>query len=320
MTFTLRQLRYAVAVADCGSITDASKSLGISQPAISAAIRELEQEFNLTLFARHPSRKVKLTPSGRRFVAGARDLLGDAQRFENEMAGLGTELSGTLPVGCFRPTAPFMMPLVYRGMREAHPEVGIRIHEADLSDIARLLLEGTIDVALTYDMYLDRNLRFEPLVAVRPYVLLARDDPLAKKSAIRLKDLTQKEMVTLDLPVTQDFFHGLFYAHGLQPNIGFRTTSYEMARSLVGTGAYFAILIMKPVTEQSYDGSPLVCRPIADKVPTPNYGLAYSKSVEPTRLVTAFSEICRQILREEDLARIFYVRHRGDGKRGRAGG
>ena len=75
----------------------------------------------------------------------------------------------------------------------AHSGVTIQIHEADLADLARLLLDGTIDVALTYDMYMDRNLRFEPLVTVRPYVLLSRDDPLAKKRVIRLKELTEKE-------------------------------------------------------------------------------------------------------------------------------
>lgn len=308
MTFTLRQLRYAVAVADHGSITDASKTLGVSQPAISAAIRELEEDFGLTLFARSPSRKVAPTPAGRRFVAGARTLLGESQQLDDDVRGLATELSGELPVGCFRPTAPFIMPLVYRGMREAHPDITLQIHEADLAEIAMQLVRGTIDAALTYDMHLDRNLRFEPLVAVRPYVLLARDDPLAEKSTVRLKDLTQKEMVTLDLPVTEDFFHGLFYAHGLKPNIGYRTKSYEMVRSLVGTGAYFALLIMKPVTERAYDGSELVCRPIAEKVPTPNYGLAFPRTVQPTRLVGAFSDICRTILKEEDLARIFYVR------------
>ena len=121
--------------------------------------------------------------------------------------------------------------------------------------------------------------------------------------------LVDKEMVTLDLPVTQDFFHGhFFYAHGLQPKIGYRTKSYEMTRSLVGTGAYFAILIMKPVTEQAYDGSLLACRPIADDVATPHYGLAFQQSVRTTRLVEAFTRLCHQILREEDLARIFYVR------------
>lgn len=309
MSYSLRQLRYAVAVADCGSITSASQLLGISQPAISAAIRELEQEFDLSLFTRRPARKVTLTSAGRRFIADSRHLLESAQLFEDSARGLGTQLSGELSVGCFRPTAPFIMPLVYNGMREAHPSVNLKIQEADLAETADLLQDGSIDVALTYDMHVSGHMRFEPLIQVRPYVLLAESDGLAKKSSIRLRDLVDKEMVTLDLPVTEDFFHGLFYSHGLQPKIGYRTRSYEMVRSLVGTGDYFAILIMRPVTEHAYDGSSLVCRPIADKVATPHYGLAFHNQVRITGLVQAFGDFCKRILKEEDLAKVFYVRN-----------
>lgn len=309
MTFTFRQLKYAVAVADCGSITNASLQLGISQPAISAAIRELEQQFSVSLFTRQPARKVALTSAGRRFIADARHLLDDVQRFDDSVRGLASQLSGELSVGCFHPTAPFIMPLVYNAMRESHPGVQLQIHEADLAEIARQLQDGSIDVALTYDMRVERHVRFDPLIQVRPYVLLAGSDPLAGRPAIRFGDLVDREMVTLDLPVTQDFFHGLFYSHGLQPTIGYRTRSYEMVRSLVGTGAYFAILIMRPVTERAYDGSPLVCCPIADEVAMPHYGLAFHDQVRPTRLVQVFSDLCKRILRESDLAEIFYVRN-----------
>lgn len=307
MSYSLRQLRYAVAVADCGSITNASEFLGISQPAISAAIRELEEEFALSLFARRPARRVALTSAGRRFIADARHLLENAQTFEDGARGLGTRLRGELSVGCFRPTAPFIMPLVYNAMRKAHPDVDLKIHEADLSETAALLQDGTIDVALTYDMHVERHMRFDPLISVRPYVLLAKSDPLAGKATVKLGDLAKKEMVILDLPVTHDFFYGLFYSHGLQPKIGYRTRSYEMVRSLVGTGDYFAILIMRPVTERAYDGSRLVCRPIADKIVSPNYGLAFHNQFRMTNLVDAFGKLCRRILKEEDLAKIFYV-------------
>lgn len=308
MSYSLRQLRYAVAVADCGSITSASEFLGISQPAISAAIRELEQEFALSLFIRRPARRVALTSAGRRFISDARHLLESAQIFEDGARGLGTRLSGELSVGCFRPTAPFIMPLVYNEMCRVYPSVDLKIIEADLSETASLLQDGSIDMALTYDMHVERHMRFESLIQVRPYVLLAKDDPLASKSSVRLRDLVQMQMVTLDLPVTEDFFHGLFYAHGLQPTIGYRTRSYEMVRSLVGTGAYFAILIMRPVTERAYDGSPLVCRPISDKIPSPHYGLASHNQVRTSGLMQAFADLCKRVLKEEDLAKVFYVR------------
>lgn len=308
MSFSLRQLKYLVAVADSGSITAASRELGISQPAISAAIKELEDGFGLTLFARQRARKVTLTAAGRRAAAEARVLLADAERFGANVRGLGTLLSGTLRVGCFRPTAPFIMPIAYRGMQTAHPDVTVRIQEADLADVANLLLEGSVDVALTYDMHVESELEFEPLITVRPYALLAHDDPLAQQPEVWLKQLMEREMITLELPFTQDFFLSLFYARGLRPRIGLRTKSYEMARSMVGTGKYFTILIMKPVVERSYDGTRLVCRPIRDEIPMPRYGLALPRSSMQTRLTTAFCDVCRQRLKTEDLAGKFFVR------------
>lgn len=308
MSFSLRQLKYLVAVADSGSITAASRELGISQPAISSAIRKLEREFGLTLFARRRAKKVTLTPSGRRSVESARVLLADAEKFADNVRGLGTVLSGTLRIGIFRPTAPFIMPIVFRGMREAYPDVTIRIQESDLADTASLLLESKIDVALTYDMHLDSDLEFEPLITVRPYVLLAEHHPLADQSEIKLKQLTEMEMVTLDLPFTQEFFLNLFYMRNLRPKIGLRTKSYEMARSMVGTGEYFTILIMKPVVEHSYDGTRLVCRPIVDKIPMPRYGFALHRASMQTGLTNAFCDVCRKKLKEEDLAQHFFVR------------
>lgn len=308
MSFSLRQLRYLVAVADAGSITAASQELGISQPAISSAIRELEEEFGLALFARQHARKVTLTPSGRRSVASARVLLSDAEHFGDNVRGLGTVMSGTLRVGVFRTTAPFIMPIAFRAMRKAHPDVTIRIQESDLADVASLLLDGSNDVALTYDMHVDPDLDFEPLLTLRPYVLLAEHDALAGQSEIRLKQLVDREMVTLDLPFTHEFFLSLFYARNLRPTIGFQTKSYEMARSMVGTGEFFTILIMKPVVERSYDGTRLVCRPIADKIPMPQYGLALHKAGMRTALTSAFCDVCRKAFKDDDLAGKFFVR------------
>ena len=78
----LRHLRYIVEAARLGSITQASRLLRVSQPAISAAIRGLEDEFSIRIFVRSPSQGMALTPSGRSFVNRARELLESARDFE----------------------------------------------------------------------------------------------------------------------------------------------------------------------------------------------------------------------------------------------
>lgn len=308
MAYTLRHLAYAVTVAEQGSITDAAEQLGISQPAVSAALRGLEKDFGLTLFVRRPSYRIALTPAGQRFIARARLLLEEASEFESAALGLSRELQGTVEVGCFVPTAPFMLPLILEGLAARHPGVRLNLHEGDLGDLSRWLASGQIEVALTYDMHLDPSIRFEPLIEAPVHIILSAKHPLAQRKAISLRDLADQPIIALDLPITQQFFQSLFLSLGVQPRIEYRVTTYEMVRSLVGADAGVALLIMRPVSDQTYYGSQLAYRPISDDLPRPHYGLAFTSQSVPTRLTQAFADECRRVLKDERKAEGYFVR------------
>ena len=308
MAYTLRQLTYSVAVADCGSITEASSRLGISQPAISAAIKDLEAEFGLSIFFRQPAHKIVLTPAGQRFIARARRVLEEAEEFESDARGLSHRLEGSIEVGCFLPTAPFIMPLIMKSMGERYPGINIRLNEGYLNELNQSLKSGAIEVALMYDQIPDRQLVFEPLLEAPPYVLLSADDPLATEKAVTLKALSERDMVLLDIPVTEQYFHNLFLTIGLRPVISYRAKSYEMVRSLVASGIGFSLLIMRPVNTRAYGGGRLAYRPIADPISPPHYGLAMAKDYVPPRIVRAFVDECRRVLQQEDAAAKFFVR------------
>lgn len=305
----LRHLSYLVTVAEQGSITKAAEILGVSQPAISAAIKGLETEFELRLFVRQPAQGLAPTPAGRQFVTRARHLLEDAHDFEMRVTGLSREPVGQLELGCFLPTAPFLIPPILKALARQHPGITLRVHEGDLGEITQFLKNGSVDIALTYDMALDNDLKYEPLIETRPYALLSKRDPLSRKAEVSLKELADKPLMLLDLPVTRDFFQALFAVLGIQPTIGSQPRSYEMVRSLVGAGAGYSLLIMRPLSNHSYDGSQLACRPLADEVPKPKVVLASSKQAVPTRLVNAFSEVCRTVFRDMKTMDRFLVRN-----------
>lgn len=307
MAYTLRQMAYAVAVAECGSITDAAKRIGISQPAISVALKELEAEFGFSIFLRQPAHRITMTPAGQRFIGHVRHLLENVDAFESEARGLSHRLDGSIRVGCFQPTAPFIMPLVLRAMDESYPGITVEIHEADLGQLNDGIKSGSIEVALMYDMHPDRQVKFETLVEAKPYVLLSAQDPLAKHRSIKLKDLREKEMFLLDLPITQSYFLNIVSVGNRPPNIGYRTKNFELLRSLVAARMGYAILIMNPRTDRAYDGSQLVSRPIADRLPLARYGLAMAKDHAPRRIVQAFLDVCRTTLKDEEAAAQFFL-------------
>ncbi len=308
MAYTLRQLNYAVAVADCGSITDASVRLGISQPAISAALKELEAEFGISIFLRQPAHRIVLSPAGQRFISQARHLLDQSHEFEADAQGLSREVQGTLDVGCFLPTAPFMIPLIIEHMAKHHPGMEIRLHEGNLDEINRWLTTGEIECALTYDMQPHPGIRFEPLIDTPVHAVLPKNDPLAKRKSVSLHDLVDRDMIAFDLPVTPQYFRGLFLSLGVEPRVAYFVKTYEMVRSLVGAGLGYSILIMRPEADQSYSGGKLVCMPINDELPNSNYCLAYMGDAVPRRLFQAFADGCRHVLRDEKCAEKYFVR------------
>ena len=308
MAFTFRQLGYAVAVADNGSVTKAAEKLGISQPAISAALSELEREFALTIYVRYPARRIALSPAGKRFISKARVLLDRVQDFESDATGLSRDVQGPINVGCFAPTVPFIVPLVMASLAERHPGIELHLHEGDLDELNKWLVTGFIDVTLTYDHRLHPAVRFEPLIETPVYALLSATDPLAAGRTVSLYDLVERQMISLDLPITGQFFRSVFQNLGLEPRIGYQVQSYETVRGLVGAGIGFALLIMRPANNRTYDGNQVVCRPLREDIPSTHYGIAFNAQSQPTRVIQTFAENCRRLLKEEGRADEYFVR------------
>ncbi len=303
MSINLRHVSYAVAVADLGSITQASAALAVSQPAISAAIKGFEERYGYRLFVRRPAQGLVVTSSGRTFVAQARRLLEAQRDFDHRAQGIGQELSGELHVGCYFIIAPFLFGQVIHRLSSRHPNLKLSMHEGDLVQVVQDLKGGHTDAAITYDIYLDGAVEFEPLFDSSPHVIISENDGLAAKPTLSLKELVDKPMVLLDLPATQDYFLSYFHAYGLRPNVQYRLKNFEMVRSLVGTGVGFSFGFLPLPITQTYQGSVLVRRPLEESVPSPRVCLAFPKNVLATRSLEAFMDAARATLNAKLLKR-----------------
>ena len=303
MTVNLKHLAYVVTAADLGSITRAGAALEVSPPAISAAIKGFEKHYGYRLFVRNPARGLAVTSPGRSFVAHARRLLEAERGFDNRAQGIGQELVGELHVGCYFITAPFLLGQVVRRLATRHPNLKLTMHEGDLIEVVRNLKAGDTDIAVTYDIYLDGGVEFEPLFETSPHVILSERDPLADRPTLSLHDLVDRPMVLLDLPATQDYFLNYFHAHGLVPDVQYRLKSFEMVRTLVGAGAGFSFGFLPLPVDRSYQGNPVLRRPLVEPVRGPKVCLAILESAFPTRSLEAFMAAARAVLNSRLLAR-----------------
>lgn len=300
LRFTLRQIEYLVAAADHGSVAAAAAALNVSQPTVSAALQKLEASLGGQLLIRHHAQGVSLTPAGRRLLVEARNLLNHAGELQRLVEPEGATLSGELSVGAFATLAATFMPALIESFREAHGGVDLSLSEGDQEELVAALRQGRAEMALLYNVGLPADLRFLPLAAFDPYVLLPAGHRLARLKRVSLGALEKEPLVLLDIPPSRDYFLGLLAAHGIEPRIAFSSPSLELVRGLVGRGLGYSLLVTRPHGDTAYDGRPLAVRGIAEELAKGEVGLAAVDGLRPTRVAQEFEWHCRGWFRKND--------------------
>ncbi len=294
---TLRQLEYLVVVGETGSITRAADRLNVSPPSISSAITQLEEELGLSLFVRQHAQGLSLTQGGHRVVDQARQVLNGAREIANIAADISGVARGPLAVGCLLTFAQLVLPRLRRGFESGYPDVRIIQKELNQAEILHALQRSEIDIALTYDMDIPTDLNFIGLVRLTPFALLHAGHELAERASVSIADLAELPMVLLDLPISADYFLSLFSAAAQQPRIVERTRDMAVMRSMVGNAFGYSIANVRPQSDMSPDGSPLVCVPISGPVRSLRMGLLTTHGAEKSRTVQAFIDYARDQVR-----------------------
>jgi len=289
MKFSLRQLRYALAAAKHSNLTLAAEELHVSQPSISTAITELEQLFGQPLFVRQRGLGVSLTPLGRTVMAQARRVLAEAQTF-SDIGTDSSDFSGELVLGCYEDLAPYCLPQILRRLQQDHPQVTVDMREGGFEYLGKRLAEGTLELALTYDLGLPANMQCIELRQLTAHALLAADHPLANETHVSLQALSECNLVVTDQIHSWQHVLDLFNFHGHSPASVQRTHSFEFQRSLVANGFGVALTYTRPFGDHSYDGQPLVCRPIREELPTQRIVLAFDQRYPLTPPGEAFKQ------------------------------
>src|SRR6202035_74240 len=143
----LRHLRYFVAVADAGSLTEAAeRTLHTSQPSLSRQIRDLEDEVGAQLLARG-ARGIELTPAGRAFLDHARVVLSQAEAAVEVARGIAHPKKPCFIIGFLTNHELIWMPQVFRILRDELPNIDVMISSQYSPPLANALVKGTIDAA-----------------------------------------------------------------------------------------------------------------------------------------------------------------------------
>lgn len=145
--FTLRQLQYAVAVAEALSFRKAAERCHVSQPSLSAQLAQMEDALGVRLFERD-RRRVLLTSAGEDLVARAHRVLTEADDIASAARRLSEPFTGTLRIGVIPTVSPYLLPLAVPALREKYPRLAVLWSEDRTAALLRDVAEGRLDAAL----------------------------------------------------------------------------------------------------------------------------------------------------------------------------
>ena len=169
---TLKQLRYFESLAAHGHFGRAAAASGISQPALSVQIKDLEDELGTQLFERGP-RQVRLTRFGEEFAVRVRDILRQVDELADVARASRGRLAGRLRIGVIPTIAPYLLPAIVGTLAQTHAGLDVHVRETVTQKLIQELTEGRLDTAIVALPVSEPSLEETPLfderfVLVRP--------------------------------------------------------------------------------------------------------------------------------------------------------
>ncbi|ALE99043.1 TPA: LysR family transcriptional regulator [Serratia marcescens] len=199
MKMSIKQLRAFLAVAHTLNFAQASERLNISQPALSLAIRGLEDALGGPLLLR-TTRRVTLTPEGETFFPMARQLLADWDNAEEAMRQRFTLQMGKVAIAAMPSFAGNPLPPILKAFRDRYAGINVAVHDVINEQVFEMIREGRVEMGIAFEPEPSDTLHFTPLCRDRFLAVVPKDSALARKAQVSWKELLTLDFITLQRP------------------------------------------------------------------------------------------------------------------------
>ncbi len=260
---TITQLQYFVTVVKLNSITKAAKQLYVSQPAISSSIKELEKEFNTSLFVRYNNQLV-LTDEGHHLYKLAANLLASFENVGDDMRNY-VQKTSVLKIGVPPMLGSFIVPSLVQEYAKENPNIEIQLMELGSVANQRAILNRELSCGFTirYKDNMDVSLDFIKIVNTSLFFAINKTNPLAKYKEISIKDIKNTPIILMKEDCLQSsLIQEEFEKNGIVPNIKIRTNQLYTIKELVNgnnLGAFLFTQVFK------YDAENITLIPLKEK-------------------------------------------------------
>jgi LysR family cys regulon transcriptional activator len=274
------------------NLTEAAKALHTSQPGVSKAIIELEEELGVEIFARHGKRLKRITEPGQHVLRSIELIMREVGNLKRIGEQFSAQDSGTLSIATTHTQARYVLPVPVAKLREAYPKVNISLHQGSPEQVARMVIDDVAEIGIATEALPDhRELVTLPCYEWQHVLVLPPSHPLARKDRISLEDLAAEPLVTYHPAFTgRTRIDSAFAQRKLQPRIALEAIDSDVIKTYVALGLGLGIVAEMAVREEGSHPD-LAVRPLGHLFGQNVARVAFKRSAYLRNFVYKFAEL-----------------------------
>jgi LysR family transcriptional regulator, cys regulon transcriptional activator len=273
------------------NLTEAAKALHTSQPGVSKAIIELEEELGVEIFARHGKRLKRITEPGTHVLKSIELIMREVGNLKKIGEQFSLQDSGTLSIATTHTQARYVLPQPIAKLRDAFPKVNVSLHQGTPDQVAKMLIDEVAEVGIATESLAD----YSELVTLPCYewqhmLVMPADHKLAKVSQITLADLAAEPIITYHPSFTgRTKIDAAFAAKKLSPRIALEAIDSDVIKTYVRTGLGVGVVAEMAVKDDPVND--LVIKPAGQLFGKNIARVAFKRSAYLRNFVYTFAEL-----------------------------
>jgi len=274
------------------NLTEAAKALHTSQPGVSKAIIELEEELGIEIFARHGKRLKRITEPGQHVLRSIELILREVGNLRRIGEQFSAQDSGTLSIATTHTQARYVLPLPVAKLRQAYPKVNVSLHQGSPDQVARMVLDEVAEVGIATESLADYpDLITLPCYEWQHVLVMPMGHALAAKERITLEDLAAEPLITYHPSFTgRTRIDAAFAQKKLQPRIALEAIDSDVIKTYVRVGLGVGIVAEMAMRDDGSNAD-LTSRPVGSLFGQNVARIAFKRSAYLRNFVFQFAEL-----------------------------
>ena len=282
-------------------MTEVARVLHTSQPGVSKAILELEEELGIEIFGRHGKRLKRVTEPGEHVLRSIEIILREVNNLKNIGEQYSAEESGTLSIATTHTQARYVLPMPVANLRKKYPKINVSLHQGSPAQVAKMVMEETAEIGIATESLVDYpELITLPCYEWQHVLVIPPDHPLLGNEDIRLEDLAEYPIITYHPSFTgRTRIDQAFALKHLTPRIALEAIDSDVIKTYVRLGLGVGIVAEMAVKE-SVDQD-LVVRAGGSLFGTNIARLAFKRGSYLRNFVVEFATLLNPALSKESI-------------------